>query len=61
MGLWERQLLDHFYTAAVEFVKRYTHEDGTLIWRDDWPGMDGGEVKGPKRMPWSSLRYLFRE
>ena len=42
-ALWERQLLDHFYTAAVEFVQRYTREDGTLIWRDEWPGMDGSD------------------
>ena len=42
-ALWERHLLDHFYAAAVEFVQRYTREDGTLIWRDEWPGMDGSD------------------
>ena len=42
-ALWERQLLDHFYPAAVEFVQKYTREDGTLIWRDQWPGMDGSD------------------
>ncbi|MHB8974554.1 MAG: hypothetical protein ACYC3X_20505 [Pirellulaceae bacterium] len=42
-ALWERQLLDHFYGAAVEFVQKYTREDGTLIWRDEWPGMDGSD------------------
>jgi hypothetical protein len=29
--------------AAVQFVRRYTREDGTLIWRDEWPGMDGSD------------------
>ena len=42
-ALWERHLLDHFYTAAMEFVQKYTREDGTLIWRDEWPGMDGSD------------------
>ena len=42
-ALWERHLLDRFYASAVEFVQRYTREDGTLIWRDEWPGMDGSD------------------
>jgi len=42
-ALWERHLLDHFHSAALEFVRRYTREDGTLIWRDAWPGMDGSD------------------
>ena len=42
-ALWERQLLDHLYPAALEFVRTYTREDGTLIWRDEWPGMDGSD------------------
>lgn len=42
-ALWERQLLDGLYPAALEFVRRYTREDGTLIWRDQWPGMDGSD------------------
>jgi len=29
--------------AALEFVRRYTRDDGTLIWRDSWPGMDGSD------------------
>jgi hypothetical protein len=39
----ERQLLEKFHTAALEFVRKYTREDGTLIWRDQWPGMDGSD------------------
>ena len=42
-ALWERQILDRLYPAAVEFVAKYTREDGTLIWRDEWPGMDGSD------------------
>ena len=42
-ALWERQLLDRLYPAALEFVQKYTREDGTLIWRDQWPGMDGSD------------------
>lgn len=42
-ALWERQLLDQLYPAAREFVAKYTNPDGTLIWRDEWPGMDGSD------------------
>ena len=42
-ALWERHLLDRLYPAAVEFVEKYTRPDGTLIWRDEWPGMDGSD------------------
>jgi len=42
-ALWERYLLDGFYPAAMEFVEKYTRPDGTLIWRDAWPGMDGSD------------------
>ncbi|NOX53863.1 MAG: hypothetical protein GXP27_05380, partial [Planctomycetes bacterium] len=42
-ALWQRYLLDRLHVAAVEFVERYTRPDGTLIWRDHWPGMDGSD------------------
>lgn len=42
-ALWQRKLLDELYPAAIEFVERYTRDDGTLIWRDEWPGMDGSD------------------
>ena len=42
-ALWERQLLDEIHPAALEFVGKYTNSDGTLIWRDEWPGMDGSD------------------
>jgi len=42
-ALWERQILDRSYPAALEFVRSYTRPDGTLIWRSEWPGMDGSD------------------
>jgi hypothetical protein len=40
-ALTERLLFDQLNKAAFEFAARYTRADGTLIWRRDWPGMDG--------------------
>lgn len=42
-ALMERQLLDKTHHAALEFAEKYTREDGTLIWRKEWPGMDGSD------------------
>ncbi|WNR42689.1 hypothetical protein [Paenibacillus roseipurpureus] len=42
-ALTERLLIDQLNKAAFEFVERYTRPDGTLIWREDWPGMDGSD------------------
>jgi len=42
-ALLERQLLEKLHPAALEFVHKYTRDDGTLIWRDQWPGMDGSD------------------
>ena len=42
-ALWERHVLKQLYPAAKEFVDKYTRPDGTLIWRDEWPGMDGSD------------------
>ncbi|NND34406.1 MAG: hypothetical protein HKN76_17610 [Saprospiraceae bacterium] len=42
-ALWERHLLEKIYPAALEFVEKYTNPDGTLKWRDEWPGMDGSD------------------
>ena len=37
----QRQLFDQMNRAAPRFVDKYTRADGTFIWRDEWPGMDG--------------------
>src|SRR5438876_11102090 len=42
-ALWERYLLETMSRAAKEFVARYTRPDGTLVWRESWPGMDGSD------------------
>jgi hypothetical protein len=42
-ALLQRQLLERLHPAAIEFVQRYTRPDGTLIWREEWPGMDGSD------------------
>lgn len=42
-ALLERFLIHTMNEAAVEFVERYTRPDGTLVWRDEWPGMDGSD------------------
>ncbi len=42
-ALWERFMLEQLYPAAIEYTQKYTRPDGTLIWRDEWPGMDGSD------------------
>ena len=42
-AMQQRHLIRCMDEAAVQFVRRYTREDGTLIWRDTWPGMDGSD------------------
>jgi len=39
----QRKLFDTIAPAAEAYVERYTRPDGTLIWRDEWPGMDGSD------------------
>ncbi|UVI29729.1 hypothetical protein [Paenibacillus spongiae] len=51
-ALMERLLFDSLNQAAVEFVNRYVRSDGTLIWRSDWPGMDGSDD------PYEGFMYL---
>jgi len=42
-ALWERFMLEGLYPAAIEYTRKYTRPDGTLIWREEWPGMDGSD------------------
>ncbi|WNR43465.1 hypothetical protein [Paenibacillus roseipurpureus] len=42
-ALQQQWMFDALNKAAKEFISRYTHPDGTLIWRKDWPGMDGSD------------------
>jgi hypothetical protein len=42
-ALQERAILEKLNMAATEYVARYTRADGTLVWREEWPGMDGSD------------------
>jgi hypothetical protein len=52
-ALLQRQVFAVLNEAAIEFADRYTRPDGTLIWRDRWPGMDGSDdpYEGFMNMP----------
>jgi len=52
-ALLERELFDVLNRSAIEFADRYCAGDGTLIWRDRWPGMDGSDdpYEGFMNMP----------
>ena len=39
----ERHLIDAMNEAAPLYARRYTRADGSFIWRDEWPGMDGSD------------------
>lgn len=46
------ELMERLEAGAREFVDRYTRHDGTLIWRSEWPGMDGSDD------PYEAFMYL---
>jgi len=52
-ALLQRQIFAVLDKAAIEFADRYTRADGTLMWRDRWPGMDGSDdpYEGFMNMP----------
>lgn len=52
-ALLQRQIFAILDKAAIEFADRFTRPDGTLIWRDRWPGMDGSDdpYEGFMNMP----------
>lgn len=41
--LLQRHLLSTMAEAGRWFFHRYTRADGTLVWRQRWPGMDGSD------------------
>ncbi len=51
-ALSQRALFDRLNAGATEFVARYTRADGSIIWRDEWPGMDGSDD------PYEAFQYL---
>lgn len=42
-ALAQRHLIDTMNAAAPLFEERYTRADGSFIWRQEWPGMDGSD------------------
>lgn len=42
-ALSERHLIATMNAAAPRYQERYTRADGTFIWRQEWPGMDGSD------------------
>ena len=40
-AIWERSLIDVMNQSIHPFLAKYTREDGTLIFRDDFGGIDG--------------------
>ena len=42
-ALSQRALITTMDAAAPLFQERYTRPDGSLIWRQEWPGMDGSD------------------
>jgi hypothetical protein len=42
-ALRQRHLLRCLPRAARHYLDRYTRADGTLLWREEWPGMDGSD------------------
>lgn len=42
-ALTQRHLMAAMNEAAPVFQERYTRPDGTFIWRQEWPGIDGSD------------------
>ena len=39
----QRHLIDVMNEAAPLYARRYTRADGSFVWRETWPGMDGSD------------------
>jgi hypothetical protein len=39
----QRLLMDRMDEAVPVFQERYTRADGTFVWREQWPGIDGSD------------------
>lgn len=42
-ALRQRHLIAMMNEAALLYQERYTRADGSFVWRDNWPGMDGSD------------------
>jgi hypothetical protein len=43
LGLGQGHLMTAMNEAAPVFLARYTRPDGSFVWRQTWPGMDGSD------------------
>lgn len=48
----QQELIKNLRAAVDEYIARYVRPDGTLIWRNSWPGMDGSDD------PYEAFQYL---
>ena len=39
----QRRLIEVMNEAAPVYQQRYTRADGSFVWRERWPGMDGSD------------------
>ena len=42
-AIGQRSLIAQMNEAAPVFQERYTRQDGSFVWRQTWPGMDGSD------------------
>ncbi len=57
-ALGQRHLIRVMDEALPRFQERYTRPDGSLIWRDEWPGMDGSDDGYETFQNWSLFSAL---
>ena len=57
-ALAQRHLIATMDAAAPVFQQRYTRADGSLIWRQTWPGMDGSDDGYEAVQNWSLFAAL---
>jgi hypothetical protein len=57
-ALAQRQLIAAMNEAAPLFQQRYTRADGSFVWRQTWPGMDGSDDGYEAFQNWSLLYAL---
>lgn len=57
-ALAQRHLISTMNAAAPLFQQRYTRADGSLIWRETWPGMDGSDDGYEAFQNWSLFAAL---
>ena len=57
-ALGQRQLIQAMAEAVPVFQERYTRQDGSLVWRQEWPGMDGSDDGYESFQNWALFTVL---